>query len=263
MRIGSTSTEGPSLRTSHESPSGADLVAGGGGLCARLRRHLEHRIHVSTHTQPTTSTSTSTTVPALEVADIFDGGGSRQALMEGYWVRDRARARLCSTLLESLPPQCGGLSLVITNPDQIDIELEESQGTSWSEQPVRLEVFYDGSRLTIGRSDDVPAPSASEVEMADALVDFARSPGADTAEQIPFGDQVVLGVGPEIVKELSRDDIHQPTAWVLDVEHGAPGPGRSRRSIYSMSPLRSSSVPIPIAPLHPLLHRTGSIHIAG
>lgn len=48
--------------------------------------------------------------------------------------------RLCSELLESLPPQCGGASLVVEGLDMDTVSgIDRSGDCAWSSDPVELE----------------------------------------------------------------------------------------------------------------------------
>ena len=58
-------------------------------------------------------------------------------LVRGFLVLDGGRARLCSALAESYPPQCGGPSLVVEGLPATDHRgLKEAEGVAWSEREV-------------------------------------------------------------------------------------------------------------------------------
>ena len=54
-------------------------------------------------------------------------------------VIDGAGARICESLAESFPPQCGGAHLDITNPGVLtDLPLVEEGSTQWTDTYVTL-----------------------------------------------------------------------------------------------------------------------------
>ena len=86
----------------------------------------------------------SSDLPAVEpergvsVADAtaqpIDGGFE----LRGFFFADDAGARVCETLRESFPPQCGGASIPVGDFD-VDIPLSSEAGVSWTDQVVYLE----------------------------------------------------------------------------------------------------------------------------
>jgi hypothetical protein len=54
----------------------------------------------------------------------------------GFLVIDSTRARLCSALFESFPPQCGGASVEIAGFEELGIDIEEAQGVRWTNNGV-------------------------------------------------------------------------------------------------------------------------------
>lgn len=58
--------------------------------------------------------------------------------LRGYFVADDGGARLCETLIESFPPQCGGASLPVGDFD-VGVRLSSEAGVSWTDQVVYLE----------------------------------------------------------------------------------------------------------------------------
>lgn len=58
--------------------------------------------------------------------------------VRGFFFADDGGARMCETLLESFPPQCGGASLPVGDFD-VDLPLTSEQGVSWTDQVVYLE----------------------------------------------------------------------------------------------------------------------------
>lgn len=57
--------------------------------------------------------------------------------VQGFYLDDGTGPRLCETLAESFPPQCGGASLLLGDLTGIDLGLLQNSGsTTWSDQPV-------------------------------------------------------------------------------------------------------------------------------
>lgn len=173
-------------------------------------------------TEPT-SPSTTPAAVAIPVADLFDGEGPRDALVSGFVLWDDASARLCDSLLKSLPAQCGGLALVIADPENIDITLfdetplQVAQGVSWTPGPIELEGRFDGNRFIVGGLDAV-APTEEDLAMIEAFVALAGSPSADTAAAVPFAADLALGLGPNIAKTVSLDTLGESDTWILEVD---------------------------------------------
>ena len=58
--------------------------------------------------------------------------------------------RLCETLAESFPPQCGGRSLVVTGLDLMTMDGLSSEGSvTWSDQPVQVLGSVEGEVLFV------------------------------------------------------------------------------------------------------------------
>ena len=174
----------------------------------------------------TTSVPSSTTSPvaaAVAVSALFDGEGPRDALVSGFFLWDVTGVRLCELLLESFPPQCGGAWLVIADPENLDAVLDNlptlsaSDGVSWTDTTVEIAAYFDGNRLILGGPGSAD-PSEQDLALAEAFVDFAAGPNPDTAAQVPFGESVEIGLGPDALKVLSGDDLADPSAWVFDTE---------------------------------------------
>ncbi|MGD2061469.1 MAG: hypothetical protein PVF87_11420 [Acidimicrobiia bacterium] len=58
--------------------------------------------------------------------------------LRGFFFVDAAGARMCESLLESFPPQCGGASIPVGDFD-VDLSLSSEAGVSWTDQAVYLE----------------------------------------------------------------------------------------------------------------------------
>ena len=85
------------------------------------------------------SPTTATSVPSggVSVERALELHSDEPLLVRGFLVLDGKRARLCSALAESYPPQCGGPSLVVTGlPGGNRQGLKEAEGVAWSEREV-------------------------------------------------------------------------------------------------------------------------------
>ncbi len=169
----------------------------------------------STTSEPTTTVSMPTPV---RVGGLFDGEGARPAVVVGFVVWDDVSARLCDVLMESFPPQCGSPWVVVANPESLTVRLESAQGVQWTQGETSIEGYFDGDRFVVGPDASVAEPADDQVRLVDAFVAFAQSPGPDTAAEVPFGDTVVLGLGPDIQTTVSKSDLGNPASWVLDAE---------------------------------------------
>lgn len=58
--------------------------------------------------------------------------------LRGFFFADDAGARMCETLLESFPPQCGGAFIPLGDFD-VELPLTSEAGVSWTDQVVFLE----------------------------------------------------------------------------------------------------------------------------
>ncbi len=99
--------------------------------------------------QEVPATATAVAGPVLQIADLLAGDGATDVTVRGSVLWDGDEARLCAVLMESHPPQCGGDSIPIANPDRLTLALEEHQGIRWTPQPVELAVDYDGRQLRL------------------------------------------------------------------------------------------------------------------
>ena len=71
-------------------------------------------------------------------------------LVNGYLVITPEGARLCEALAESFPPQCGGASLIVDEPDPSALEQVTTEGdVSWTETQVQLLGMVDGDTIHV------------------------------------------------------------------------------------------------------------------
>lgn len=66
-----------------------------------------------------------------------------------------------------------------------------------------------------------PTASPLDADEASALMGrlraFARQPTKQEFEQIPFADEVALGLGEGVLTRLPAEDLRSPASWVLDM----------------------------------------------
>jgi predicted secreted protein len=96
----------------------------------------------------TPGTATATADVAVGVADL-PGTERGPVTVRGFVVWDDEGARLCATLLESFPAQCGGAAVEVTDPGVLDVEFEEAEGVRWTPAAVVIDAVYDGRVLTV------------------------------------------------------------------------------------------------------------------
>lgn len=167
--------------------------------------------------------STTPAPAAIPVSNLFDGEGPRDALVSGVVVWDGAGALLCDSLLKSYPAQCGGLSLVIVDPENLRLSsgdafvFEQAQGVRWTAGPVEISTYFDGNRLMVGGAE-VANPTTDDQALVAAFKTFAASPDQILVSAVPFAADVALGLGPDIVKTVSADTLGDPDTWTLDRE---------------------------------------------
>jgi len=89
----------------------------------------------------------------MEVSELLESEPEREARVRGFVVLHNASARLCETLMESFPAQCGGLWITIANPELLDVSFDATGGVQWTPGSVELEGFYDGNRLLLNADD--------------------------------------------------------------------------------------------------------------
>ena len=86
----------------------------------------------------------------LTIPDAIAYGGDEIVAVKGFVVRNDQTDAFCELLAESYPPQCGGASLTIVNPEATDaMVLQEAGGVQWSDEYVTLFGRISNGRLTI------------------------------------------------------------------------------------------------------------------
>jgi inhibitor of cysteine peptidase len=102
---------------------------------------------------PTRSSASADDIP-IGIAELLGNGEPRTATVMGFVLWDDTAARLCEVLMESFPPQCGGLAVVIANPEALDTgDLQTAQGVQWTDRFVELTGSFDGNQLTLDLLD--------------------------------------------------------------------------------------------------------------
>lgn len=61
-------------------------------------------------------------------------------------------------------------------------------------------------------------PTADELLMAERLVLFAQSPSAETLAEVPFADEVAIGLADRLLVRHPREALADPGVWSLDAE---------------------------------------------
>ena len=82
--------------------------------------------------------------------------GPKKVHLRGFLLYcDGEALLLCTELLESLPPQCGGPSLVVEglNIDTLS-DIIRSDDCAWSARPVELHGIVDGGILQVPGEED-------------------------------------------------------------------------------------------------------------
>lgn len=178
---------------------------------------------------PTTSTAT---VPdpdpggVIDVTELFDGEGPRDATVRGYLLWDTTSARLCEVLMESFPPQCGGLWVVIANPAALNVATEETQGVRWTDSFVELQGSFDGDRFILDEDAATTEPTETDLALAEVFLAYVAEPTAETAAALPFAETVSLGIGDQILRTITAAERADPLQWSLEMEEyeGYGGP---------------------------------------
>jgi hypothetical protein len=85
----------------------------------------------------------------LSVEGLLEAEPSGSVEAIGFVVIDSAGARLCFALAESFPPQCGGGSVGIVNPGDLDVAFEESGSVQWTDSAIVVRGQYSQQTFTI------------------------------------------------------------------------------------------------------------------
>jgi hypothetical protein len=104
-----------------------------------------------TPTAPVDSSSSGFIVgPGLTITEAVAYDGAEPVAVGGFVVTTPEGTRLCEALAESFPPQCGGPSVNVVNPETLtNFVLIEEGETQWSPDLVVVLGHVSGSDFTI------------------------------------------------------------------------------------------------------------------
>ncbi len=96
------------------------------------------------------ATADGDTLTVGELLDAEDQGRSgHNVVVVAMLVDDGTGMRMCEALAESFPPQCGGRSIEVMNPDVVDVDFTEEQGVRWTDGPVSLFGWVEGDTFFV------------------------------------------------------------------------------------------------------------------
>jgi hypothetical protein len=75
---------------------------------------------------------------SYSVEEVVEKRPTGVVQVEGYIVSHDGETRLCSALLESHPPQCGGPSLLLPGRPPQGGGVESAEGVTWTEEEHRI-----------------------------------------------------------------------------------------------------------------------------
>jgi hypothetical protein len=86
----------------------------------------------------------------LSIQQALADQSSEPRLVRGALIATGETIRLCSAILESYPPQCGGPFLVVKGLDLANLEgLTTASGVTWSDRQVELRGTVADGTLTV------------------------------------------------------------------------------------------------------------------
>lgn len=85
----------------------------------------------------------------LSIADAKASDLEGPLMVGGYIVAEDQVVRLCDTLMESFPPQCGGESLLVEGLDLDAYETRSEGGVRWTDAPVPVLGDVEGETLRV------------------------------------------------------------------------------------------------------------------
>lgn len=90
--------------------------------------------------------------PGLTIAEAKASELDGPLLVNGFLVAVGDRVQLCSTLLESFPPQCGGESLVVEGLDLASVNGTQTEGdTTWTSDAIQLLGEVEDGVITVSQ----------------------------------------------------------------------------------------------------------------
>ncbi len=88
--------------------------------------------------------------PGISIGEALTSNLTGPLLITGLLHVQKDQVRLCETLAESLPPQCGGKFLEVEGLDLMTMDGLRSEGSvTWSDQPVQVLGTVNGGVLTV------------------------------------------------------------------------------------------------------------------
>ncbi len=88
--------------------------------------------------------------PGISIGDVFITDLKGPLLINGLLHIENGQVRLCESLAESFPPQCGGRFLVVKGLDLLKMDgLRREGSVTWSEQSVQILGTVEGEELTV------------------------------------------------------------------------------------------------------------------
>lgn len=85
----------------------------------------------------------------LSIADAKASDLEGPLMVGGFLVAEDQVVRLCDTLMESLPPQCGGESLLVEGLDLDTYETRSEGEVRWTDAPVSVLGDVEGETLRV------------------------------------------------------------------------------------------------------------------
>jgi hypothetical protein len=155
---------------------------------------------------------------ALFVEELLETRPAGPVSVRGMLIDEGAGVLLCEALAESFPPQCGGRWVVVMHPDLGQLDVVSEGGVRWVDQPVTLEGQLEADRFVVGDPSEV-APTAEDLRVVEALVQFARSPSTTTLGEVPISATgIELGLADQLLTVRTETALSDPSSWSVDLE---------------------------------------------
>ena len=88
--------------------------------------------------------------PGISIGEVFNTDLKGPLLINGLLHIENGQVRLCESLAESFPPQCGGKFLVVKGLDLLKMDgLTREGSVTWSERSVQILGTVEGEELTV------------------------------------------------------------------------------------------------------------------
>jgi len=125
----------------------------------------------SSETPTAQPTSTPTPNPIVEepfpdplfVETLGDWDRTGPVFVVGHLVITERGAKLCSVLLESFPPQCGGVSVGLDGVERLDAPLKTEQNVSWTDNHTSVWGYFEDGRILVFGEEPSRDPVEREV----------------------------------------------------------------------------------------------------